>query len=74
MGEPDAIRLLLEYGASLHAETRAGVTPLVAAVREGRLQVRANEDTETALIEVEIDDSLSGPSLSSHTKKSSRGW
>lgn len=41
MGETDAIRLLLEYGASLHHETKVGVTPLVAAVREGRLEVRA---------------------------------
>jgi ankyrin repeat protein len=41
VGETDAIRLLLEYGASLHHETKAGVTPLVAAVREGRLEVRA---------------------------------
>eukprot|EP00959_Pyramimonas_sp_CCMP1952_P361279 7566240-Pyramimonas_sp.AAC.1 len=38
VGDTDGITLLLEYGANIHLETKTGMTALMAAVRESRLE------------------------------------
>ncbi len=40
-GQADAVRLLIDRGADLHAVGRDGLTPLAWAIREGRDEVAA---------------------------------